>query len=239
MNRPEYRWYVVDIHGMNIESGWPDFVQASQRAKDFIDEGGVPKLMKKPAVGEHPNTRQLPPNDPASWQPIRKNPRKNGEEVYRMWHRKEPHNRFVVSAGCNDDDGMVGIGQAHNIIYRSGKWESGRKTNDYIHHFDSRPSVFMLEKKLPASSRGTADKTVGALLAGASNSDGQIEVAELATPLSLGLDDGDDGADIKISKGAKVYGCVDQKTVIIHDPHWKLIVIKGGRMHFDERGIVY
>jgi hypothetical protein len=235
VNRPEYKWYVVDVHGINIDSGWPTFIEAAERGTAFHREGGVPKVMKKPAVGGH----QLPPDDPASWQPIRKNPRKNGEDVYRMWHRKEPHNKFVVSAGCSDDDGMLCIGKAYDIVYRSGKWESGRKTNDYIHHFDSKPSVYMLEKKLPAGARGAADKTVGELLAGAINDDGQVEVAELAVPLSFGLDDGDEGSDIKINRGAKVYGCVDQKTVIIHDPQWKLVVIKGGRMHFDERGIVY
>ena len=235
MNRPEYEWYVVDIHGINIESGWPTWLEASERALAFGKEGGVPKVMKKPAVGNHP----LPPDDPASWHPIRRNPRKNAEEVFQMWHRKEPRNRFTVSGGCNEDDGMLCIGKAHNIVYRSGKWEKGRKTNDYIHHFDSHPSVYMLEKKLPAESRGVANKTVGQLLSGAINADGQVEVAELAVPLSFGLDDGEDGADIEINRGAKVYGCVDQKTVIIHDPKWKLIVIKGGRMYFDERGIVY
>lgn len=235
MNRPEYKWYVVDVHGINIDSGWPTFMEAAERGVAFQKEGGVPKVMKKPAVGGH----ALPPDDPASWQPIRKNPRKNAEEVFEMWHRKEPRNRFTVSGGCNEDDGMLCIGKAHNIIYRSGKWEKGRKTNDYIHHFDSRPSVYMLEKKLPADARGAADKTVGQLLSSAVNEDGQVEVAELAVPLSFGLDDGDDGSDIQIHNGAKVYGCVDQKTVIIHDPKWKLIVIKGGRMHFDERGIVY
>lgn len=235
MNRPEYKWYVVDVHGINIDSGWPTFAEAAERGVAFHKEGGVPKVMKKPAVGGH----QLPPDDPASWKPIRKNPRKNGEDVYRMWHRKEPHNKFVISGGCSEDDEMMCVGKAHNIVYRSGKWEKGRKTNDYIHHFDSRPSVYMLTKKLPASARANPDKRVGDLLSGATNEDGQVEVAELAAPLSFGLDDGDEGADIQINKGAKVYGCVDQKTVIIHDPKWKLIIIKGGRMHFDERGIVY
>ena len=235
MNRPDYKWYVVDVHGIYIDSGWPDFAQAAQRGVEFQREGGVPKVMKKPAVGN----KQLPPNDPASWRPIRQNPRKNAEDVYRMWHRKEPHRAFTIRAGCDGDDGMVCVGKAHNIVYRSGKWEKGNKTNDYIHHFDSRPSVYMLEKKMPSELRGNPDKTVDDLLRSSVNEDGKVEVAELAVPLSFGLDDGDEGADIEINRGAKVYGCVDQKTVVIHDPKWKLIVIKGGRMYFDERGIVY
>ncbi len=92
---------------------------------------------------------------------------------------------------------------------------------------------------MPSELRGNPDKTVDSLLRSSVNEDGKVEVAELAVPLSFGLDDGDEGADIEINRGAKVYGCVDQKTVVIHDPKWKLIVIKGGRMYFDERGIVY
>jgi hypothetical protein len=224
------------MQGMNIESGWPDFMSAVEHAKTLSATSSVaPKVMKKPGIGN----RALPPNDPASWHPVRQNPRKNGEEVFEMWHRKEPRNKFVVSGGCAEDDDMVCIGRAHNIVYRSGKWEAGRKTNDYIHHFDSKPGVYMLAKKLPADARSAASKTVGQLLSGAIGEGGRVEVAELAVPLSFGIDDGADGEDIEIHKGAKVYGCVDQKTVIIHDPKWQLIVIKGGRMYFDERGIVY
>ena len=234
MNQPEYSWYVVDLQGLNIESGWEHFEDAAERAVAFKKEGGMPKLMKKPRVGG----LVLDPNDDASWQPKRSNPRKSAEDVYRMWHQKEPHRSFTVRAGCSGDDGMVCVGKAHNIVYRSGKWENGRKTNDYIHHFDSKPAVYFLEKKLPADARGNPTKTVDDLLSSATNGDGKVEVAELAVPLSFGLDDGDDGSDIKIHRGAKVYGAVDQKTVIIYDPHWKLIVIKGGQMYFDERGIV-
>lgn len=234
-NRPGYKWYVVDVQTLRIESGWEYFEDAMERAVEFKEEGGVPKVMKKPRVG----ALVLDPNDNASWEAKRNNPHKDAEDVYRMWHKKEPHNKFVISGGCNENDGMLCVGKAHNIIYRSGKWEKGRKTNDYIHHFDSKPSVYMLTKKLPADTRSNPDTTVGKLVSGAVNPDGQVEVAELAVPLSFGIDDGDDGEDIQINNGAKVYGCVDQKTVIIHDPKWKLIIIKGGRMYFDERGIVY
>lgn len=166
------------------------------------------------------------------------------ERVYKMWHQKDPHNAFTLKTGCRDDDAMVCVGRAHNIVYRSGKWEKGRKTNDYIHHFDSKPKVWMVARIVEAGSTpgdqiGGAEKAVGDLMRALQNGDGRYEVAELAAPISLGLDDGTtEGNDIKIHAGSKVYGGVDRKTVIIFDPHWKLIVIKGGKMHFDERGIV-
>ena len=167
-------------------------------------------------------------------------PTRRAERVYKMWHQKDPHNAFTLKTGCRDDDAMVCVGHAHNIVYRSGKWEKGRKTNDYIHHFDSKPKVWMVAHLVGSEDQvGTAEKDVGTLMRALQNGDGRYEVAELAAPISLGLDDGTtEGSDIKIHAGSKVYGGVDRKTVIIFDPHWKLIVIKGGKMHFDERGIV-
>ncbi len=158
------------------------------------------------------------------------------EKVFAMWHKKNPNNVGVLRPGCDVDDGMVCIGSANDIVYRSGKWEKGRKTNDYVHTFDSKPKVWMLASVVGEES-GTM-KTVGALLAKAKNADGQFAVADLAAPISFSVD-GEDGAEeIAIHSGARVYGAVDRRTVIIVDPRWKLIVIKGGQMHFDERGIV-
>ncbi len=160
------------------------------------------------------------------------------EKTYRMWHKKEPNHVEVRRPNVDGNDLMICVGRAHNIVYRSGKWEAGRKTNDYIHHFDSKPKVWMLARLAGDEGHG-ATKTVDALLKRTHNADGQVAVAELANPISFGLDDGtDDGSDIVIHSGSKVYGAVDHKTVIIYDPKLKLVVIQGGQMHFDERGIV-
>jgi hypothetical protein len=194
------------------------------RTNVFLDRG--------PPRENHGERRRNPEPDSAQ-----------AEAVYEMWHKKEPHQVFVLDTGCDINDAMVCVGKAHNIVYRSGKWESGRKTNDYVHHFDSKPSVYMLVGCLGdvvgvGGVRENPERTVDSLLKRAKNADGQFAVAELATPLSFGLDDGNDGTDIDISSGARVYGAIDQKTVIIVDPGWGLVVIKGGKMFFDERGIV-
>lgn len=163
------------------------------------------------------------------------------EKTFEMWHKKEPRNVTVMDTGCDGGDVMVCVGNAFDIVYRSGKWEKGNKTNDYVHTFDSKPKVWMLSRlagEVPGA-RENPSKTVSQLLSRAKNADGQFAVADLAKPLSFGLDDGtDEGSEIKISSGARLYGAVDKKTVIIMDPRWKLIVISGGQMHFDERGIV-
>jgi hypothetical protein len=161
------------------------------------------------------------------------------EKVFKLWHKKNPNNVSILRPGCDGDDEMVCVGNAHNIVYRSGKWEKGRKTNDYVHHFDSKPKVWMLKHLVDAGMASSGERTVESLLRAAKNADGQFAVAELATPISFGLDDGtSEGTDIAIHTGSRVYGAVDKKTVIITDPHWGLIVVRGGKMHFDERGIV-
>lgn len=167
---------------------------------------------------------------------VRENPRRSGEDIYRMWHQKEPNGTKRVNPRCDWDEKLVCVGKAHHIVYRSGKWEKGNKKNDYIHHFDSKPSVYMRED---AVENGKGGKTVESLFSGLKNADGQAEVAELASLLSFAIDDGtQDGHEFRLHTGAKVYGGVDKKTVLIIDPVYGPIVIKGGKMYFDERGIV-
>lgn len=197
------------------EADWPYIMGIFQRMKQRVGGG-----MADASLRENPDSAKA-------------------EKVYSMWHQKEPHAIQVLDTGCDGDDLMICVGKAHNIVYRSGKWEHGKKTNDYVHHFDSKPSVYMLAHLVePMVPRENPGKTVESLLKRARNKDGQYAVADLATPLSFGIDDGADGTDIAIHNGSRVYGAVDQRTVIIMDPKWKLIVIKGGEMHFDERGIV-
>lgn len=162
---------------------------------------------------------------------------KRAEKTYAMWHQKEPQHIDVKRNGVDWGDEMVCIGHAFDIVYRSGKWEHGKKTNDYVHTFDSKPKVWMLAKFFDDDMG--AIKTVSQLCASCCNRDGQFSCADLARPISFGLDDGSDGESaLKINSGARVYGGVDHKTIVIHDPKWKIIVVKGGQMHFDERGII-
>lgn len=249
------KFYVVNINTISIDSEWGSLIEASQRAIELRQEGGVPKVMTKPRVGG----QELDPKDPASWKPKRNNPRfgnprrnpsdllvvngkvpeeRNIEEAadaYREWHQKEPNRVGVFDTGCDGTDVMVCVGKANNIIYRSGKWEKGRKTNDYIHDFDSRPKVWMLKHLVAAGMDFSEEKTVDELL-----NERSRDVAELAAPLSFSLNDGSkDGTEVAVHSGAKVYGATDRKTVLIIDPHWKLIVVRGGKMYFDERGIVH
>ncbi len=173
---------------------------------------------------------------------LKKNPEPDSakaEAIYEMWHQKEPHRVQVVRPGCDESDEMVCVGKAFDITYRSGKWKKGNATDDYVHTFDSKPKVYMLAKHVDGGLKENPAKTAGKLLNPARNADGQFAVAELAKPLSFTLDNGtDEGDEVKIHSGAKVYGCTDKKTVLIVDPKWGLIVVRGGQMHFDERGIV-
>jgi hypothetical protein len=239
--RFDYTHYVVVDDKLN--SGWSFVEDARDAASEANDEGrGPARVVSK--VGA--KRLGLDPDDARSWADGRtpnENPRLNpsaapgsrGEDIYRMWHQKEPRSHSTVRLACDWDDELKCVGKAHNIVYRSGKWQKGNKTEDYIHHFDSKPSVYML----PQHVDGGATKSVKQLFGPLRNPAGQAEVAQLATPLSFALDDGSsEGQEITIHTGAKVYGGVDKKTVLIDDPVLGPIVIKGGKMYFDERGIV-
>ncbi len=160
---------------------------------------------------------------------------KKAEKVYELWHKKAPNGATVKRPRMDNSDEMVCVGKAFDIVYRSKKWEKGNKTNDYVHTFDSKPKVWMSAKHA-FGARENPSKTIGDLLRSSHNADGQFACADLATPISFSLGDGNE--EIVIHSGARVYGGTDQKTVVIHDPVYGLIVIKGGQMHFDERGIV-
>jgi hypothetical protein len=165
-------------------------------------------------------------------------PDTNGaEDVFRMWHQKEPRRAFVLNTGCRDNDTLVCVGPAVDIEYRSGKWQKGRKTEDYIHDFESRPKVWMLADRVEEAK--SVGRKVGDVLSHVRGADGRFAVAELATPLRLGVEGPDGAFDLDIHAGARVYGAVDKKTVIVCDPVWLLIVIRGGKMFFDERGLIH
>lgn len=257
----QHKWYVVNVQTISIDSGWETMREASERAFDLNKETGTPtKVMTKPAVGG----QKLDPNDQASWNPRRqRNPGRpsmkenpgellivNGaepdsakaEKVFETWHKKPARNVSIFRPGVDGDDNMICIGCANDVTYRSGKWQKGRKTEDYCHTFDSKPKVWMLahlvEPGLKRNGSESGCKSVESLLAKTRNADGQFAVADLASPLSFTVDGEDGPEEIAIHAGARVYGGVDQKTIIIADPHWKLIVVRGGKMHFDERGIV-
>ena len=81
-NQPGYRWYVVDVQKLCIESGWEHFADANDRARDMVDEGAAPgavKVMTKPRVGG----LVLDPRDDANWTPKRGNPGGNPAENQR------------------------------------------------------------------------------------------------------------------------------------------------------------
>ncbi len=166
------------------------------------------------------------------------------ERVYEMWHKRQAKHTAVIRPGCDESDVMVCVGNAFDIVYASNKWErNASKVNSYIHVFDSKPKVYMLAhlagQLVDNGPRDNPGKTVGSLLGRVRNRDGQFAVAELARPESFSLDNGtDEGDEVAIHGGSKVYGAVDKRTVLITDPVWKLVVIRGGKMTFDERGIV-
>lgn len=210
--------YVLDPHKLKLEAyGRMDEIEGS--------------IVKEPRVTSR-GVRENPSSQPLDSH--------RAEKVFTEWHQKAPNAVGVIDTGCDGDDTMVCVGNANDIVYVSGKWEKGKKKNAYVHTFDSQPKVYMLAHNVePLTNPGSGTKTVDSLLKHARNKDGHFAVAELARPESFSLCGADGEVDeIAIHAGAKLYGAVDKKTIIIADPKWGLIIVRGGEMHFDERGIV-
>jgi hypothetical protein len=68
---------------------------------------------------------------------------KDGLRLYKRWHQYDAES---AKLGRFNETGLIEIGRARNIVYRSRKW-SKRKTG-YVHLFDRPPIVFKNKKGL-------------------------------------------------------------------------------------------
>ncbi len=146
--------------------------------------------------------------------------------TYRMWHQKHPTKVFSMTF---DFPELVGeLGKALRIVYWSDKWED-KGGYFYEHDFDSRPPVF--------SSTDEGGVGTHRLLRTQSVHD-EMQLPVLAEVHELSVDTKAGGVKTFAFKKPPVMCCTaDKKTLVVlykRDP----ILIRGGRMHVTERGIV-
>lgn len=147
--------------------------------------------------------------------------------AYQTFQSKESKRQDVHKVNLPDE--VYQIGKASEIMYRSGKWMKGRKTQDYYHVHDSKPYVYHEDGE------GRA-KSVSSLI-GPYNKE-QIPLAALGYCLGLEFYDMD-GELVELSLGSrKPLLCVtpDMKTLVILGS--KPVFIRGGKMRVEGRGIV-
>lgn len=148
--------------------------------------------------------------------------------VYRMWHKK--HAEEVIEAEYPLDEVDVfyaGIGDS--ILYSSDKWEEDGDFWDYIHEFDSGPSVFLAEgDDAPVDPRNLMRNDL----------DGELALPVLAFVKEL-IFVRDDGSKRSLRfRSPPIMSCSeDKKALVILTDNIGPIYVRGGKMHITERGI--
>lgn len=142
--------------------------------------------------------------------------------MYETFNAKEP--KRITQYKVDMPDIVAPCGKADYITYRSRKWKSGNKTDDYIHHFDTHPNVYTDD-----GDAGRPVKTASLL----KWNEFQMAAAVMGTCLELCVDDmlyPLTGNPLLLCRG-------DTRTLVILEPSG-VIFIKGGKMQVQARGIV-
>jgi len=162
----------------------------------------------------------------------------NGVDAYQEWHSKDPTKLTTIKTRLPDT--VYQLGRAEMIAYRSGKWHDGNKTDDWEHHFDSRPFIYHEDGE-------GRSKSVSSMIRKSNPSD--FDDVDNPKNLPVLVDLGKcieltftvSGGEVhKITLGRsfpKMCCTTDKKTLVILHKDGP-IFIKGGQMRITERGIV-
>lgn len=170
---------------------------------------------------------------------VRRNPGSSSlskaEASWRMWHQKEPRELHEVSYQFPSH--VFCVGTAETIVYASDKWEKDGKFFDYVHEFDSRPEVFMVDgqRRNPAAPPSSVKK-----LLGTRDLEGELALPILGHVKEIIISPPDDAPDhcIRFRDNPIMCCTADHKTVIVFSETKGPIFIRGGKMVVTERGIV-
>jgi len=168
----------------------------------------------------------------------------NGKDVeraratWRMWHQKEnPKREYKKSERLLDEAFFAPVGKAHEILYSSDKWERDGDQHDYIHEFESHPTVYIPDSYASDEEVvGTPKKTLSVL--GLRVKPPRLVVPELAKVREFSyVDSAGELVEVRLGKGAIMGSSPDKKTLIILSKNGPVLV-RGGQMRVTARGIV-
>jgi len=151
--------------------------------------------------------------------------------AYRMWHKKHPDQVRQMTYNFPEDIPL--IGKALRIVYWSDKWED-KGGFHYEHDFDSSPPVYG-EVHQDADNVTKLENTAKLLKVESVHE--QMPFPILAEVCELSMDvDGEGIRTLSFKKPPLMLCTRDKKAIVIL--HRKPIIVRGGRMHVTERGIV-
>lgn len=150
--------------------------------------------------------------------------------AYRMWHQKHPTKVRQVTFDFPEQ--LPLLGTALRIVYWSDKWEDAGGYF-YEHDFDSRPPCYGEHHN--RSNPGRVHDT--AKLLKTESVHDTMEFPILAEVQELSVDVPGEGVrTLQFRKPPLMLCTKDKRGVVVL--HKRPIVIRGGRMHVTERGIV-
>ncbi len=151
--------------------------------------------------------------------------------AFRMWHQKEPNGVVPYDYPLEDYD-VFCAGVADTILYASDKWERDGNVHDYIHEFDSHPTVWTTdghgEEGNPADLMDVDEVS--------RNAEASLPILAAVKSLLVRREDGSK-RDIRFRSPPMLLSTLDKKGLVILTEDVGPIYVRGGRMIVTARGI--
>lgn len=158
------------------------------------------------------------------------------EQLYRMWHDKEPNKALEEPVDFPKE--VFEVGLATHILYESDKWEQDGKFYRYIHKFTSLPTLYAENGSLfPEDVEPVGTARTPRMMGVPSVDGGTYGFPMLARVLALRWTDGHVSRKISFKSYKPVMSCsVNQKTLVIFAD--EILLIHGGTMVVSAPGIL-
>lgn len=157
------------------------------------------------------------------------------ERNYKMWHKRNPDEGEAVRMSLDIPESLVCCGCAGHIVYASDKWNEDRRVDTYIHDFESSPKIY----RKPQRGENGAVSTHELMNVPRRAIGGSMDLPQLGYAQELvWYDDNQQMQKLDLSQKNIVMSCSpDRKSVILLGKGF-CVVIRGGQMTVQGRGIV-
>lgn len=162
---------------------------------------------------------------------------KRAAATYRMWSKKPLDESMEVETDFPTR--MQRIGFASSILYASDKWEAKDDLVDYLHDFDSSPAVFIGDAQASGLEHDHEMATRTLMGPGVPRMRADVDLALPLLGFVKELIIHRSGPDLcwRFSDPPCMACSPDKKTLVILSADHGPILIRGGAMHVEGRGI--
>jgi hypothetical protein len=156
-------------------------------------------------------------------------------ENHAMWHEKDVEGAYLKDVHFPPT--LRRIGYALEIVYLSDKWETHANFYSYVHHFDSQPEVYAAPQA--GAGRGRARSTAKLLGVASVDDNARLAIPILArvSEFSFRMPDGSSRV-LRFDFPPLMLCSPDKEGLIVLSEEMGPIVVRGGQMEINRRGIV-